>query len=98
MKIKLKYNTWFLRKSWIAGITIYPFIFFKRSRVEVTDKLFRHEMEHIYQVRRDGWFKFYLTYLIHQRRYGYRNIPYEREANAVEDTPLTEAERRLKDS
>lgn len=97
MKIRIRYHVWFLRRSWIAGITIYPFIFFKRLRLEVTDKLLRHELEHIYQVRREGWIKFYVTYLWFNIRRGYKNNPYELEANAVENYPLTDAERRLKD-
>jgi hypothetical protein len=96
MKIRLHYNVWFLRKSWINGITIYPFIFFKRRPEEVTDRLFRHEMEHIYQVQREGWFKFYVKYLYRNIKYGYKQNPYEVEARAVHHTPLNEYERRLK--
>ena len=98
MKIRPRYNVWFLRKSWINGITIYPFIFFKRHREEVDNRLFRHELEHIYQVRRDGWFKFYVTYLYHQHKYGYKQIPYEIEARTVEWDSLTAVEQALKRS
>ena len=98
MKIRPVYHFLPLRWSWIGGITIYPFIFFKRKREEVTDRLFRHELEHIYQVRRLGWFRFYATYLWESFRKGYKMNKYELEANAVENTPLTAEERRLKDS
>lgn len=98
MKIKPVYRFLPIRWSWIGGITIYPFILFKRSREEITDKLFRHELEHIYQVERLGWFKFYASYLWQNIRVGYKKNKYEIEANLVENNPLTDEERRLKDS
>jgi hypothetical protein len=98
MKIKPVYKFLPLRWSWIGGITIYPFIFFKRTREEVTDTLFRHEMQHIYQVERLGWFRFYLTYLWQNIRVGYKKNKYELEANAVENQPLTAYERAVKES
>jgi hypothetical protein len=98
MKIRPVYNFLPLRKSWIGGITIYPFIFFKRKREEITDRLFRHEMEHIYQVERLGWFKFYLTYLWQNIRVGYKRNKYELEAESVEMLPLSPKERAIKDS
>ena len=98
MKIRPKYHVWFLRRSWINGITIYPFIFFKQKKFFVSDRLFRHELEHIYQVKREGWFKFYIKYLYYQYKFGYKQIPYEVEARAVHFNPLTEAEKQLKDS
>jgi len=98
MKIRIVYNFLPLRRSWIGGITIYPFIFFKRTREEVSDRLFRHELEHIYQVREEGWFRFYFTYLIESIRHGYKGNKYEIAADLLENTPLTAEERALKDS
>lgn len=97
MKIRPVYKFLPFRWSWIGGMVIYPFMLFKRSREEVTDRIFRHELEHVYQVRREGWFKFYLTYLWESLRRGYKGNKYEIAANAVEDTPLTEEERKLKE-
>lgn len=85
-----------LRFSWIGGMVIYPFILFKRSKEEVTDKIFRHELEHFYQVRKHGWLKFYLSYLWQNITVGYKKNKYEVEARSVENTPLTEEERKLK--
>ena len=98
MKIRPVYNFLPLRRSWIGGITIYPFIFFKRTREEVSDRLFRHELQHIYQVQREGWLKFYLTYLWESARHGYKANKYEVEANAVEHQPLTAYEQSVKAS
>jgi hypothetical protein len=97
MKIRIVYHFLPLRKTWIGGITIYPFIFFKRTREEVTDRLFRHELEHIYQVEEEGWFKFYLSYLWESIRHGYKGNKYEIAADLMETIPLTDEERKLKD-
>jgi hypothetical protein len=64
----------------------------------VTDKLFRHELEHIYQVRKLGWFRFYISYLWASFRHGYKKNKYELAAELVENTPLTAEERKLKDT
>jgi len=99
MKVRVIYRFLPFRLwGWIGGMTIYPFILFKRSKGEIDDTIFRHEMEHIYQVRRIGWFKFYLTYLWQNLRHGYRNNKYEVAARDIEETPLTDEERRLKDN
>jgi hypothetical protein len=84
--------------KWIGGMTIYPFILFRKSKEEITDSLFRHELEHIYQVERIGWIKFYVTYLWHNVKAGYRNNPYELQAEERENDPLTVEERALKDN
>jgi hypothetical protein len=70
---------------------------FKQKKDDVTDILFRHELQHVYQVKREGWLKFYLKYLWYSARFGYKKIPYELEAWKIQDTPLTLEERRLKD-
>jgi len=99
MKVKVVYSFLPFRLwGWIGGMTIYPFILFKKSKEEVDDTIFRHEMQHIYQVEQIGWFKFYLTYLWENLRHGYRNNKYEMDARGVENTPLTAEERRLKDN
>ena len=99
MKIRVVYNFILFRKwGWIGGMVLYPFILFKRKKEEISDTIFRHEMEHIYQVRRIGWFKYYLTYLWYAMRHKYEDIPYEVQARAVQHEPLTDEERKLKDT
>jgi hypothetical protein len=99
MKIRIVYNFILFRYwKWIAGMTIYPFIFFRRGREEVSDRLFRHELEHIYQVREHGWFGFYLSYIWESICHGYKKNKYELAAELMENTPLTAEERKLKDS
>ena len=96
MKIRVCYNSWLVRKGYKAWV-LFPFMFFRQKKEEVTDTLFRHEMQHVYQVLQIGWFKFYLTYLWYLWRRGYRQVPYELEAWGVQDTPLTPWERAIKD-
>lgn len=53
---------WFGR---VAAITLYPFIIYKKKPVALA--LRRHEWIHIDQVRRYGWWHFYLHYIFDRR-------------------------------
>ena len=100
MKIRVVYHSFIFRLPLLnnyAGMVLYPFMLFKRSKEEVPDTLFRHELEHVYQVQREGWFKFYIKYLYLNVRKGYRNNPYEIEARDASVEPLTSEERKLKE-
>ena len=48
---------------------------------ELTESHYRHEACHIEQVKRDGRIKFICKYLWYNIKYGYRNNPYELEAD-----------------
>ena len=91
------YNSRLVRKGYRAWV-FYPWMLFRDAPEDVSDRLFRHEMEHVYQVKRMGWIRFYVTYLWHLARRGYKNHPYEIEARAVENEPLTTVERFFKDA
>lgn len=101
MKLRIKYD---LKRHWFGrrimgryrGKVLYPFMLFAKPRKEVSDELFRHEMEHVYQIMRDGWWGFYIKYLWYAYRYGYIEIPYEVEARKAAPTGLTATERRFK--
>lgn len=45
----------------VEAITLYPFIFY--SMKYPTKQLMNHEMVHVDQVRKLGWWKFYTSYL-----------------------------------
>ena len=75
---------WVVRKRWftppwgsIRAITLYPFIFLRAGWPAST---MRHELIHVWQIRKVGWFRFYLTYLWDAARVGYGRIPVELEA------------------
>lgn len=79
MKLRIIYDTWFVppkHRAWV----VYPFMFFRDPDAEVSDELFRHELEHVYQVHRVGWLGFYCKYIWYSLTRGYRYNPYEIEA------------------
>ncbi len=97
MKLRICYSTRLIRQPY-TGWVLYPFMFLRQAKEDVSDRLFRHEMEHVYQVRRDGWFTFYAKYLWHLYKFGYMDHPYEIEAREKENEPLTTVERFFKDA
>ena len=76
------YNCFFIMANW--GVAIYPFVFFGNKKEDVRASHLRHELHHIKQVQRDGWIRFYSTYLYYNIKYGYDNNPYEIEARKAE--------------
>lgn len=77
------------------GKVLYPYVLFKQDKTEVSERLMRHELEHVYQAQEKGVLRFYLSYIVEWLKKGYRDNKYEVAARAVEDTPLTKAERDL---
>ena len=104
MRVRCLYEVFFLQKFGISAIVLYPFILFADSRQTIPDRLFRHELQHIYQVQAHGWFGFYWKYLLayfRLRRQGmnhqeaYFNNPFEIEARGAESLLLTIEERQF---
>lgn len=95
MKLRVMYSSKLVRKGYTAWV-LFPFVFFRCSKEDCTDKLFRHEMEHVYQVMRDGWWVFYIKYIYRLIKYGYMDNPYEVEARSRQNRPLTITERLFK--
>lgn len=95
MRLRFRFNHWWFRIFPGAGMVFYPYVLFKRGPEQTPAKLFRHELQHVYQVRQQGWLKFYLTWLWYTITRGYRGNPYEIEANAVENDPLNSSEQAL---
>ncbi len=90
MKIKLKFNNWIAKLLNVGATVWYPYILFSVDRATAEKyKIIEHEMIHVRQVRKLGWFKFYVSYIFiyfkNWFKYGntglaYRNHPYEMEA------------------
>lgn len=94
MKVRCVYKfPWFWRQY--RAFVLYPFIFFKESKEEVSETLFRHEWEHVLQVRALGWFRFYRDYLLETWRVGYTRNRFEIAANEVQNRPLTFDQKRV---
>jgi hypothetical protein len=94
----------FLKRWGIEAITLYPFILYASAKTDVSARLARHELQHIYQVQRLGWWRLYASYIkqyligraegfSHHEAY-WRN-PYEVEARMCEVEPLTQSELEL---
>ena len=96
MKLRIKYDVgrWLMGK-W-KGRVIYPFVLFSQAKNDVSNHLFRHEMQHVYQIRKHGVIRFYLKYFYYGLKHGYRDNPFELEAVGTEIFPLTDEEKRLK--
>jgi len=84
-----------MKKYKVGGIVIWPRIMFGAPHHEVPKWLFRHELEHAYQILREGAFLFYLKYFYYSLRYGYRNNPFEVEARNCQHQELTMTEEEL---
>ena len=65
------------------AMAIYPFIFV-RSECKMRHKDWNHEKIHFAQQKELWLIGFYVLYLIYWLRYGYRNIPFEKEAYIYE--------------
>lgn len=59
------------------AMAVYPFLFHKG---ELSERTLNHERIHFAQQKECLIVFFYLLYLLMWMRYGYRNIPFEREA------------------
>lgn len=93
--VKITYDVAWMKKLGIAGIVLWPRVLFSRKFAEVPNWLFRHELEHCYQIIRDGPFRFYLKYFYYSVRYGHHDNPYEVEARDRQGEPLTINEAKL---
>ena len=76
------------------GIVLYPFVFIKNDK----DILFRHELEHCYQIARKGVVRFYWDYLVDLVKHGYANHPDEVEAYIKQYKPLTLQEKQWQET
>lgn len=104
MKFRIVNNAWWM--FWARGMVLWPWMWLRPVKVYELyppdqfpewyamreRQLYRHELEHCYQVERLGRLRFYTTYIWYQIRYGYKKNPFEVEANEREDTPLTSQE------
>lgn len=74
---------WFLKLQGVWGITLPWAIYIMEEHIH-KDWLIRHERKHEEQMQRLGVFRFLVTYLWYQVKYGYHDNPFEVEARSVE--------------
>ena len=93
MKIKEQYNSFIPRIFKASAVTLGSHIFYVQAQNQISPRLRRHEMVHVEQYRKDGFFGFLYRYLktyFKLRMQGkshiiaYYSIPYEEEAYAKE--------------
>ena len=92
MNIKVKYNFWLPKLFGRNALVLYPYILISKSETETRKtKLLHHEWIHILQMRKEGFFIFYLRYLgewvinlFTDYQNAYQNISYEKEASIQE--------------
>lgn len=110
MKVRIKYRHWIPRQLLVDAITLYPWILFSGSKSDgrVQAVAIRHEFIHVRQVIEKGWLLFYGTYILSwlwnsirkifgglKGKTAYDVIPYEVEAYARQDEPLSAEARRI---
>jgi hypothetical protein len=88
---------WVVRNNWFPigyhGIVLWPFVFTRPYPTETQNKiLFRHELQHCYQIKQRGVIRFYVRHLWLLMRRGYWNHPDEIEAREAQLKPLTAIE------
>ena len=59
------------------------------------DLLYKHELVHLYQIKKIGRFKFIILYLFYSIRYGYRKNPFEVEAYRLEVKTADEIKKKF---
>lgn len=102
--LRLRYEHWIPRRLAVRAIVLYPYVLFSDSRERVDALLLRHEIVHVRQVRRLGWWRFYSHYLWEYFRHrcsgmegeaAYRKISFEQEAYALAPAlEISEAEKK----
>jgi len=94
-RLKIRYGVEWMKKQQVRGIVIGRTMMFADAPWDVPEWLFRHEMQHVYQIARLGFVRFYLLYFYYSLRYGYANNPFEVEARKAQTESLTAEERVL---
>lgn len=100
-RVRVRYEHWIFKIPGMgrySGMVLYPYMMFRHDTYHTTGRLFRHELQHVYQIERWGWLRFYTKYLMETLRHGYKKNSFEVEARVMEVTPLSPAEGAVKRS
>ena len=78
------------------GIVLWPFVFMRPTQNDAYNQcLFRHELQHCYQIKEAGVIKFYARYLWLLMKHGYHQHPDEIEAHQCQSLPLSKREKAM---
>lgn len=94
-------------KSRFRGVVLWPYVIMRPKKYATGSvaqsemmtrralvKLYRHELQHCYQIKRMGIIKFYVRYVWLNLTKGYQNHPDELEARQYENEKLTQLEEK----
>ena len=92
-------------KSRFRGVVLWPYVIMRPKKYATGSiaqselmtrrslvKLYRHELQHCYQIKRMGIIKFYIRYMFLNFVKGYQNHPDELEARQYENEKLNDLE------
>lgn len=92
-------------KSRFRGVVLWPYVIMRPKKYATGSvaqsemmtrralvKLYRHELQHCYQIKRMGIIKFYVRYVWLNLTKGYQNHPDELEARQYENEKLNDLE------
>jgi hypothetical protein len=94
-EVEFHFDVDWMKQARVRGVVIGRRILFAEPVANLSPEIFKHELEHAYQVMREGTWRFYLKYFYYSLRYGYHNNPFEIEAFAQQRKPLTKSEETL---
>jgi hypothetical protein len=83
IRYRVKLGHWFPRYFMLHEAIAWNRVIYCRSE-RMSAAMHCHEFKHLVQQRDDGLWHFTFRYLLDAIRYGYRGIPYEREAYGTE--------------
>lgn len=95
------YDSSVARYLTVDGIVFYPFILIAKKQCDAQPSLLKHELTHVHQLKRYGFFMFYATYLYYIIKNLFNNgnfntafteNEFEYEAYELENEPLTDYE------
>lgn len=101
MRVRLRYDHALAKLLNVEAITLFPFILISCSKEDVHPSLLKHEMTHVAQIRRDGFFLFHFWYVaeflwnlvrLGSLSLAYQSSTYEEEAYENEGYPLSGTE------
>lgn len=73
------------KKGFFGWTSFWNTIYYLREKDLNDEKLRKHELCHVAQIKREGYIKFTIKYMWYNFKVGYWNNPYEIEARQVEN-------------
>lgn len=103
MKPILIYNCLFTKIMKLDGLVLFPFVLISTKEEETLPSVIKHELTHVRQIYREGFFSFYFQYIYMMMKNSFyfnsdslfRNNSFEDEAYDIENEPLNNEDKLL---